>query len=134
MKQASELELRDFDEAAVWRTTADGAVTPSGEVDEIADHVTGLWVRFHGKLADETPVEGFARAECPPPVLHEHTFFVDGQRQALDFASVERGPKTFAQNLQRTLAQTFPIWIRAEVKAECTGDVIAQEIDVTGPV
>ena len=72
--------------------------------------------------------------ECPPPVLHEHTFFVDGQRQALDFASVERGPKTFAQNLKRTLAQTFPIWIRAEVKAECTGDVIAQEIDVTGPV
>lgn len=132
MKRPSELELHDFDAAPVWRTTADGMVSPSS-VDEIADHVGGLWVRFHGKLADETPIEGIARAECPPPLLHEHVFFVDGGRHALDFASGDSGPKTFAQNLNRTLSQTFPIWIRAEVKAECTGDVIAQELDVTGP-
>jgi hypothetical protein len=44
------------------------------------------------------------------------------------------GPSLFAETIGRSIGQTFPIWIRGDVKADCTGDVIAQEIDVTGAV
>jgi hypothetical protein len=135
MKSIDSLRPEDFDEVAVWMSSGDGMARPVPGVDEIADGVRGLWVAVHGKLADETPLRGVARVECPPPAFYDHILLVDDReiRPRFDGQLHLIEPEAIASALNRALTQIFPIWIRAEVKAECSGDMISQEIDVTGP-
>lgn len=125
----------DFDEIAVWRTAGAGELEPQEGVEEIADGTSDLWVGIHGKLADGTPVRGFARVECPPPALHDHTIFIGPHVIHLRVGEdgFIAGSEKIATLLDRPLTRIFPIYVRAEVKAECTGDNISQEIDITGP-
>lgn len=134
-KKLSEVTPDDFEQVAVWRSAGEGELEPLSEIEEIADGSHDLWVGVHGKLADETAVRGFARVECPPPALHDHTLFVGDQmfRLTIDASGRIADAEAMADSLQRPLTHVFPIYLRAEVKAECTGDNISQEIDVTGP-
>ena len=137
-KRLDELRLSDFDEASVWASDGNSGVVPRGDLNEIPDGTENVFVLVHGKLADTTPISGIARVSCPPPLLTVHVLFVDGQKHSLrippapEDVLAEEGPEALARKLDRTPAQVFPMWIRAEVKAECTGDNISQEIDVTG--
>lgn len=132
MKRLNELSLEDFEDAPVWAVDGDGNSAPRRDLSEIPNDVAGLWVRLRGKLADETPIEGMAMVECPPPKLSQHVFMIGGKKYPLRFEA--DGVEDFSRAIGKEHGEVFPMYVRAEVKAACTGDNISQEIDITGPV
>lgn len=130
-KTLDAMTLEDFDEVPVWELRTGGIAAPRAELKEIPDGAANLIVRVHGKLADATPVTGIANVACPPPRLRIERLYVDGAWHSLDFTSSENGPESLARRLKRTPAQVFPMWVRAEIKADCTGDNLSEEIDIT---
>jgi hypothetical protein len=143
-KQLGELELNDFDSAAVWASDIAGCddetVTARPELRAVPQNVHGLWVRFSGTLADGTPLAGISMAECPPPNLLLHSFLIEGEWHALyfppapEFVLAADGPDAFARELGRSISQVFPIRIHTDLPAETTGEQIRQTLAVTGPV
>jgi hypothetical protein len=131
-KRFSELTLSDFDQAAIWTPVEGELLEPRFGVEELCAEDASAWVRFNAKLADDTPVRGIARAHCTPATLTDHLFIVEDERLPLSFSADGSEAEAFAAKLQRSVAHVFPIFIRAEIKAQSTGDVIAQELDPTG--
>jgi hypothetical protein len=129
-KAVSELTLSDFDDASVWRLVEAEVVEPLRGVEAICEDDAPSWIRFNAKLADETPVRGIARAHCSPAALSDHVFIIEGRRYPL--SNPAAAAEQFAAALQRSVAHVFPIFIRAEIKSEATGDVIDQELDLDG--
>jgi hypothetical protein len=140
MKKFSELTLGDFDRVPVWELDG-GAVavsnaTPRPDIHEIPDATPHLVVRYRGKLADQTPISGIATVRCPPPAMTVHSVVIDDQAFAVAFdeTSFQEAAEKFAHAIGREPAAVFPLYVRAEIPAVCTGDNISQEIDITGPV
>jgi hypothetical protein len=143
-KHLGELELADFDLAPVWASDVAGCdeetVEPRRDLTAVPDDVHGLWVRFHGALADGTPLSGIAMAVSPPPELILHSFFVEGRWLSLLFAPApefvlsQEGPERFAEQLSRPIGSVFPLQVVSDVPASCDGQPIRQTISVAGPV
>lgn len=144
MKQLGDIELVDFDFAAVWAADVAGcgdeSLTPRPDLADVPENVHGLWVRFRGDLNDGTPVVGIAMAECPPPNLLLHSFFIGQGWHSLHFSPAPQfvlehdGPDAFARRLGRAPADVLPIRIRTDVPASTTGAPIEQTLEVAGPV
>jgi hypothetical protein len=132
-KRFADLQLSDFDAIPVWRSADGDGVEPCEETDCVEDGAA-VWVRFHGKLSDATPVEGIAFAQSPPPSLMPRLMVIDGKRYDVDFSALDEAQSAnFAESLNRAITHVFPIYIRAELIAASTGDTLSQELDVTGP-
>ena len=144
IKNIGELELADFDGAAIWASRLDGcdeeSVEPRPELASLPEGVHGLWVRFHGSLNDGTRVAGIAMATSSPPSFRLHSFSIEDKWMSVtfppapDFVLAEDGPERFARRLERPLSSVFPINITSDVTVETTGKHITQILQVNGPV
>ncbi len=143
-KQIGELELSDFDIAAVWASDVAGcdeeSVRPRPDLAMIPSDTFGLWVRFTGSLSDGTPVAGIAMPESSPPSLRLHSFFIESAWHSLQlppapqFVLDAQGPEPFAQGLHRALTEVFPITLRTDIPVATNGKCIVQELNASGPI
>ena len=141
-KQLGEIELSDFDLAAVRASDIAGCdeetLEARPDLTAIPDNVFGLWVRFRGTLADGTEIAGIAIARTPPPDFVAHSFFIDGEWHSVhfapapDFVLAHDGPERFAQRLGRQISQVFPIEIHSDLATARTGERIHQTLAAEG--
>ena len=138
-KPLADLTLADFDFARVWASDLANddieTVYPVMGSDMIGtSDPASLWVRFSGMLADSTPIAGIATPRDAPPDLLLPSFLIEGKWHVLhlppapDFVLKDTGPDAFARALGRGLAQVFPIYLRADVKARSTDRQIEKVI------
>jgi hypothetical protein len=138
VKSLDALELRDFDDVPIWRTTMGDyeTVEPMPGKRSVDAGDAELWVRVRGILADGTEYPGVAMAESSPPTLLLPSFLVGTEwitvtmPPAPAFVLEKDGPDPFARRLGRTLAQVFPVEIRSEVLSSESGQVLTSSLEI----